>query len=119
MTRAPAVHAGDSLSTSELLHRIRACVKDVRHGARGADDRDHAVQQRLENLLRNAIAARSISEMAVALGSAAELRVFPAEADLERCTEAVKASGATVLRALIWTVRHRHARHLEQLRRRR
>ncbi len=104
----------ETLSTSELLHRVRACVKDVTTHARVADDLDLAVRQQLDRLLRNAIAAQSLPEIAVALGSAAELHIFPDAAVLDRCTDALRTSGASALRALVWTVRHRHARHLAQ-----
>lgn len=112
MAETPGMRSGDALSTSELLHRIRACVRDVTTHARGEADLDQAVRQRLDGLLRNAIAAQSPSEIAVALGSAAELRIFPDEKVLECCTDAVRMSGASVLRAVIWTVRHRYARHV-------
>lgn len=117
MLNAPCPHPCDAMSTSELLHRIRACVKDVTTHARGEDDLDQAVQQQLDRLLRNAIATQSLPEIAVVLGSAAELRVFPDESVLERCTEALRTSGSSVLRALVWTVRHRHTRHQAQLKR--
>lgn len=115
MITAARVRSGHSLSTSDLLHRVRACVKDVRTHARGEDDLDRAIQQRLDNLLRNAMAAQSLSEIAVALGSGAELEVFPDETVLERCTETIRLSGGAALRALIWTVRHRYARHRRRL----
>nr|WP_315591850.1 hypothetical protein [uncultured Cupriavidus sp.] len=117
MHKDPHPHTGDVLSTSELLHRIRACVKDVTTQARREDNLEQAVQQRLDRLLRNAIASQSLSEIAVALGSAAELRIFPEASVLEGCTEALRTSRVSVLRALVWTVRHRHTRHMAQLRR--
>jgi len=117
MRNVPRAHLRDVLSTSELLHRIRACVKDVTTQARGEDDLDQAVQQQLDRLLRNAIATQSLPEIAVVLGSAAELRAFPDESVLERCTEVLRTSGSSVLRALVWTVRHRHARYRAQLKR--
>lgn len=107
-TRVPSSH---SLSTSELLHRIRACVDDIHSHARGQHDHQHAVRQRLDHLLRNAMCAQSPSEIAIALGCAAELQLFPDESVLEFCTETVRRSGVGVLRAVIWTVRHRYARY--------
>ena len=115
MTASPRVRSQHSLSTSELLHRIRACVDDIHHHARGEDDRERAVQQRLDRLLRHAMYAQSPSEIAVALGCAAELQVFPDESVFESCTETVRQSGVGALRAVLWAVRHRYARYRQQL----
>jgi len=114
MTGSSRVRSIHSLSTSDLLHRVRASVDDIRCHARSEAGNEHALQQRLEKLLQSAICAQSPSEIAVALGCAAELQLFPDEAVLDSCTETIFRSEVGVLRAMIWTVRHRYARYRKQ-----
>lgn len=115
MTGSSRVRSIHSLSTSDLLHRVRASVDDMRYHARAEAGNEHALQQQLEKLLHSAMCAQSPSDIAVALGCAAELQLFPDQAVLDSCTETICKSDVGVLRAMIWTVRHRYARHRQQV----
>ncbi|SPA41158.1 conserved protein of unknown function [Cupriavidus taiwanensis] len=103
---ASAAAWGRQPGSSELLHRIRASVARIRmDGANGA-----GIERRLSSLLRHALAAGSPFEIALVLGSAAELMLFPEAEVLEQCTAAVKKADQQALRGLVWAVRHRSMR---------
>lgn len=96
-------------TATDMLHYIRAAVRNIRQQA-AADYgvSEMAAERRcLAEMLRSAIKAESAFEIAVVLGSAAELRVFPEERVLEQCTDAVQAAGHVALRGVVWAVRHR------------
>ncbi len=61
----------------------------------------------MSSLLRHALARRSPLDIALVLGSAAELMLFPEQDVLEQCTAAVQQGNQQALRALVWAVRHR------------
>jgi hypothetical protein len=91
-----------------MLHFIRASVETIRKDA--ANDRladGAAIERRLSSLLRHALMTRSPFEIALVLGSAAELMLFPEHDVLEQCTAAVQMANQQALRGLVWAVRHR------------
>ncbi len=103
---ASAAAWGRQPGSSELLHRIRASVARIRvDAANGA-----GIERRLSSLLRHALAAGSPFEIALVLGSAAELMLFPEPEVLEQCTAAVQQADQQALRGLVWAVRHRSMR---------
>jgi hypothetical protein len=69
-----------------------------------------AIERRLSSLLRHALVTRSPFDIALVLGSAAELMLFPEHDVLEECTAAVQSAEQQALRGLVWAVRHRSAR---------
>lgn len=98
------------MSVSDLLHQVRASVRDLRREASAREEGDEAMRQRLALQLRNAVATQSPAGIAVALGSAAELSLLPDEEMLDRCTAVLQPADGRALRGLLWAVRHRHAR---------
>uniref|UniRef100_UPI003F49285C hypothetical protein n=1 Tax=Cupriavidus yeoncheonensis TaxID=1462994 RepID=UPI003F49285C len=99
--------------SSELLHRIRASVARIRmDAANGA-----GIERRLSSLLRHALVAGSPFDIALVLGSAAELMLFPEQEVLEQCTAAVQQADQQALRGLVWAVRHRSMRSGQGVRR--
>ncbi|WP_260427990.1 MULTISPECIES: hypothetical protein [Burkholderia] len=102
-----------------MLHFIRASVESIRKDA--AHDRladGSVVERRLSSLLRHALMTRSPYEIALVLGSAAELMLFPENDVLERCTAAVQKADQQTLRDLVWAVRqHRRIRGGRRVRR--
>lgn len=100
-------------TSGELLHFIRASVARIRKDA--ADGA--AIERRLSSLLRHALAAGSPLDIALVLGSAAELMLFPEQAILEQCTAAVQQGNQQALRGLVWAVRHRSVRGGRSVRR--
>ncbi|KWR75055.1 hypothetical protein RM96_35230 [Cupriavidus sp. IDO] len=97
---------GRQPDSSELLHLIRASVASIRMDA--ADGA--AIERRLSSLLRHALATGSPFDIALVLGSAAELMLFPEQEVLEQCTAAVQQADQQALRGLVWAVRHRSMR---------
>jgi len=69
-----------------------------------------AIERRLSCLLRQALVTRSPLQIALVLGSAAELMLFPEQEVLEQCTAAVQMANHQALRGLVWAVRHRSLR---------
>ncbi|WP_454752928.1 hypothetical protein [Cupriavidus necator] len=94
-----------------MLHYIRAAGRGIRSRARrhSQDDPD-AVMRRLSRLLALAIQQESPLDIAVILGTAAELLYFPDDVAFERCTRTVQSHGDKAMRAVVWAVRHRCAR---------
>ncbi len=99
------------IGTAEMLHRIRAAVRTLQSEARqqGADDRN-AVTRHLSRLLAQALQQELPLDIAVILGSAAELGCYPDDHALERCTCTIQRRGGKAMRAVVWAVRHRCAR---------
>lgn len=75
-------------------------------------DSESAVKINLGRLLSIAIRNGSPFEIAVVLGSAAELQYFPDDRTLDLCASAVRSEGNKASRAVLWAVRHRCARAL-------
>ncbi|WP_240746100.1 hypothetical protein [Cupriavidus oxalaticus] len=76
-----------------------------------------AIERRLSSLLRHALATGSPFDIALVLGSAAELMLFPEQEVLEQCTAAVQQADQQALRGLVWAVRHRSMRSGKGVRR--
>lgn len=76
-----------------------------------------AIERRLSSLLRHALAIGSPFDIALVLGSAAELMLFPEQEVLEQCTAAVQQVDQQALRGLVWAVRHRSMRSGKSVRR--
>lgn len=106
MTTYSAAAWAQHPGSSELLHRIRASVARIRVDAANGV----GIERRLSSLLRHALAAGSPLEIALVLGSAAELMLFPEPEVLEQCTAAVQQADQQALRGLVWAVRHRSMR---------
>lgn len=107
----PAASWGRQPTVKDVLHCIRASVERIRKDA--ANDRladGAAIERRLSSLLRQALVTRSPFEIALVLGSAAELMLFPEQEVLEQCTAAVQMADQQALRGLVWAVRHRSLR---------
>lgn len=105
-------------TAKEMLHFIRASVESIRKDAANDLRRDGtAIERRLSSLLRQALMTRSPFEIALVLGSAAELTLFPEQEVLEQCTAAVQTANQLVLRGLVWAVRHRSIRGGQNIRR--
>lgn len=99
-----------SISPADLLHHIRALARDVRV-APSAVHREHdSGMELLAAHLKSALAVRSPLNIAVVLGCAAEMSVFPVATVLEQCTETVLAANQPALRGVLWAVRHRRSR---------
>lgn len=78
-------------TAKEMLHFIRASVASIRKDA--AEDLladGAAIERRLSSLLRHALVTGSPFHIAVVLGSAAELTLFPEQEVLEQCTVAMQ-----------------------------
>lgn len=99
------------MGVAEMLHYIRAAGRGLRSQARRHSPGDpNAVIRRLSRLLALAIQQESPLDIAVILGSAAELLYFPDDVAFERCTRTVQRHGDKAMRAVVWAVRHRCAR---------
>ncbi|CAG2151314.1 hypothetical protein [Cupriavidus numazuensis] len=105
-TSTTTASGGLQHTSGELLHLIRAAVARIREDA---TDRA-AIERRVSSLLRHALVTRSPFHIALVLGSAAELMLFPEQDVLEQCTAAVQQGNQQALRALVWAVRHRSMR---------
>lgn len=109
---------GRQPTAAEMLHFIRASVQSIRKEAANDLQADGAaIERRLSCLLRQALATRSPFEIALVLGSAAELTLFPEQEVLEQCTAAVQTANQQALRGLVWAVRHRSIRGGRNVRR--
>lgn len=98
-------------TSAELLHRIRAMLKQLFFDeASAGKTAESGIERRLATRLRQAIATGSALEITVVLGCGAELSMFPDDGVLERCTAAVRTAGQCTLAGAIWAVRHRCAR---------
>ncbi|TDF66784.1 hypothetical protein [Cupriavidus sp. L7L] len=99
------------MGIADMLHHIRAAARTIQAEARRQWPGDaNAVTRRLSRLLSLAMRQQSALDIAVILGSAAELRYFPDDAALERCTRMVESHGGKAMRAVVWAVRHRRVR---------
>lgn len=109
---------GRQPTAKEMLHFIRASVERIRKDAANDLLADGAaIERRLSCLLRHALVTRSPFEIALVLGSAAELMLFPEQDVLEQCTAAVQTTNQQALRGLVWAVRHRSIRDGRHIRR--
>ncbi|WP_244222838.1 hypothetical protein [Cupriavidus lacunae] len=93
---------------------VENILKEAGRDPRGGDT---AVERQLSLLLRHALATRSLTDIALVLGSAAELMIFPEQEVLEQCTAVVQTSDQPALRGLLWAVRHRCSRGGKKTRR--
>lgn len=91
-----------------MLHFIRASVREL-HGqaAREPGTGLLRMERCLARQLRRAMDARSALGIAVALGCAAEFRIFPDDETLEACTNLVQLPAQRALRCIVWAARHR------------
>ncbi len=101
---------GRQPTAQEMLHCIRASVERIRKDAAKDLQDGAAIERRLSCLLRQALVTRSPFDIALVLGSAAELMCFPEQEVLEQCTAAVQRANQQALRGLVWAVRHRSIR---------
>lgn len=109
---------GRQPTAKDMLHLIRASVQSIRKDAANDLRADGtAIERRLSCLLRQALMTRSPFEIALVLGNAAELMLFPEQDVLEQCTAAVQAANQQALRGLVWAVRHRSIRGGQNIRR--
>lgn len=107
-SRVAAASWGRQPTAKEMLHFIRASVQGIRRDAANDLQTDGtAIERRLSSLLRHALVTRSPFEIALVLGSAAELTLFPEPDILDQCTAAVQKANQQALRGLVWAVRHR------------
>jgi hypothetical protein len=95
---------------------IRSSARRIRLQA----DPDAATYQKdlesiLAVLLDGALTARSATDVAVILGSAAELQTYPDEALFARAMD-VLAQGDILFRGVYWAVRHRCSKSLSSKR---
>lgn len=107
---APLTMAGLSRypTATEMLHCIRASVRQIqRETGNARHDTTLEIERRLGWLLGRAMVTRSPFEIAIVLGSGAELMMFPDAPTLEQCAAAVDAAGQRALRSVVWAVRHR------------
>ena len=74
------------------------------------DDAREAVARLLAEQLRCAMALGSPVEIAVVLGCAAEMSMFPPTPVLEACTSTIQSAEQPALRGVLWAVRHRKLR---------
>lgn len=96
------------VGVGEMLQHIRAASRMVRQQAKeGAADPRVTEMLHFSRLLSMAIRQASAFDIAVVLGSAAELRWYPDDRALDLCTQAVEGAGNAAFRAVVWTVRHR------------
>lgn len=99
------------IGVAEMLHHIRASARAIRSEAlqhRGADGA--AVAHLLGRRLASAILHESPFDIAVILGSGAELSCVPDDRALAHCIRLVQAHGSQTTRAVVWAVRHRCVR---------
>lgn len=92
---------GSPPTATEILHRIRARVKQVMRDSARQHTQSASIELLFAELLKQAIAAQSPFEITVALGSAAELMIFPDERLLEECTNTVEITGHYSLRGVL------------------
>lgn len=90
-------------SPADLLSGIRALAGSLRNVA-------GCPRQRVGALIDGALAGGSPREIAVVLGAAAELRIFPDTASLDRCHDVMQGTDDVAVRSVLWVVRHRLAR---------
>jgi hypothetical protein len=104
--------------TTQLFHLIRAAAQRVRREAQS--DRityDWELREILASSLVGALQRGSPMEVAIALGSAAELQMFPDEALFDWSREVLKQNGQALCRGVYWAVRHRCTRSASAARR--
>ncbi|MCO4865822.1 hypothetical protein MKD38_29405 [Cupriavidus sp. WGlv3] len=101
-----------------MLHCIRASVRQIqRETGNAGTDTASEIERRLGCLLGQAMVTRSPFDIAVLLGSGAELMMFPDAATLETCAATVDAAGQRAMRCVVWAVRHRCCKVGQEVRR--
>lgn len=100
-----------SVSPADLLHYIRALAREVRLASSPVRHEQNSDMDRLLAIyLKSAMAVKSPLSIAVVLGCAAEMSVFPAVPILEQCAATVLAANQPALRGVVWAVRHRRSK---------
>lgn len=95
-------------TATDMLHCIRASVRQIQRETGNAHhDTTLEIERRLGWLLGQAMVTRSPFDIAIVLGSGAELMMFPDAPTLDQCAAAVDAAGQRALRSVVWAVRHR------------
>jgi len=95
-------------TATDMLHCIRASVRQIqRETGNSHHDTTLEAGRRLGWLLGHAMVTRSPFDIAIVLGSGAELMMFPDAPTLDQCAAAVDAAGQLALRSVVWAVRHR------------
>lgn len=97
------------MDTTQLLHLIRASAGRLRRETRSANGNTDTLEHALGSLLVNALLTRSATDVAVILGSAAELQWYPDDALLNWAKE-VLGQDNLHCRGVYWAVRHRCSR---------
>ncbi len=106
------------VGVGEMLQHIRAASRMVRQQAKeGVADPRGTEMLHFSRLLSMAIRQASAFDIAVVLGSAAELQWYPDDHALDLCMQAVEGAGNAAFRAVVWTVRHRRERGTPNARR--
>jgi len=98
------------ISPTDLLHCIRAKRREFHRGANASDDAAERAARLLAEQLKWAMAMESPVDIAVVLGCAAEMLMFPPTAVLDACTSAIQLAEQPALRGVVWAVRHRQSR---------
>lgn len=103
--------------TAQLFHLIRASAVRIRKAARPTTSTYEADLGRiLASLLVGALSVRSATDVAIILGSAAELQMYPDDELFDWSNEVLEREDLH-LRGIYWTVRHRCSRGSTQARR--
>ncbi|MBP0618556.1 hypothetical protein [Cupriavidus consociatus] len=98
------------ISPTDLLHYIRAKRREIRSGTDTRGEPGDRAARCLSEQLRHALTIGSPVDIAVLLGCAAEMSMFPLTPVLEQCTAAIRLANQPALRGLLWAVRHRQSR---------
>ncbi|MFJ1259154.1 hypothetical protein [Cupriavidus sp. CuC1] len=105
-------------TATDMLHCIRASVRQIqRETGNSHHDTTLEIERRLGWLLGQAMVTRSPFDIAIVLGSGAELMMFPDAPTLDQCAAAVDAAGQRALRSVVWAVRHRCSKAGHRVRR--
>lgn len=95
-------------TATDLLHCIRASVRQIqRETGNSHHDTTLEIERRLGWLLARAMVTRSPFDIAIVLGSGAELMMFPDAPTFDQCAAVVDAAEQRALRSVVWVVRHR------------
>lgn len=109
---------GRPLALKEVLHLFRGTLEAIRRDAAQALHADPAaLEKRLSSLLQHALLTNSHVDIALILGCAAELMLFPETHVLEKCAAVLQASNQPALRGLAWAARHKSVKGGKHIRR--
>lgn len=101
------MEANGKLCTTQLFHLIRASAIRIRKAAGPtASAYESELGRILASLLVGALSVRSATDVAVILGSAAELQMYPDDGLFDWSNEVLEREDLH-LRGIYWTVRHR------------